>query len=249
MLKKLVRTLFSSVGFELRRTSHKHNNIPDASFYKPLFSPWLGFGEFRAFYEDAKPHTLLSPERCYVLYTLAKQALNLSGTWYECGIYKGGSARMLARILQDIGHNRTWLRLFDTFTGMPQTDLCKDYHRANQFFETSLEHVIKVVQSSNPQIPPNIDFRKGLIPETFQGLENDRIALCHVDLDIYRSISDCCGFVYPRLLIGGCMVFDDYGFPSCPGAREGVDAYFQQKPEIPLVLPTGQAIIIKLPCD
>jgi O-methyltransferase len=132
---------------------------------------------------------------------------------------------------------------------MPQTDSSKDYHGAKQFSETSLERVLQVVQSANLQIPPNIDFRKGLIPETFQGLENDRIAFCHVDLDIYRSISDCCEFVYPRLLTGGYMVFDDYGFPSCPGAREAVDAYFQQKPEIPLVLPTGQAIIIKLPCD
>jgi len=46
---------------------------------------------------------------------------------------------------------------------------------------------------------------------------------------------------------GGCMIFDDYGFPSCPGARRAVDEAFADKPEIPLCLPTGQCMVVKLP--
>lgn len=74
----------------------------------------------------------------------------------------------------------------------------------------------------------------------------DRIAFAHIDLDIYQSILDSCRFIYPRLSPGGVIVFDDYGFMSCPGAREAVDRFFADKLEIPLVLPTGQAIVIKL---
>lgn len=41
------------------------------------------------------------------------------------------------------------------------------------------------------------------------------------------------------------MLFDDYGFPTCPGARQAVDEFFDDKPETPLVLPTKQAIVNK----
>jgi len=65
-------------------------------------------------------------------------------------------------------------------------------------------------------------------------------------VDIYQSIHDCCHHIYPRLSPGAMMVFDDYGFPSCPGARKAVDEFFHDKPERPLVLPTAQAIVIRL---
>lgn len=88
---------------------------------------------------------------------------------------------------------------------------------------------------------------QGFIPETFNGLEQQRIAFTHVNVDIYRSVVDCCGFIYLRLVAGSFMVFDDYGFNSYPGARAAVDGFFADKSECPLVLPTGQAVVIKLP--
>jgi len=43
------------------------------------------------------------------------------------------------------------------------------------------------------------------------------------------------------------MVFDDYGMASCTGARMAIDEYFKGKPEVPLVLHSGQAMVVKLP--
>ena len=37
---------------------------------------------------------------------------------------------------------------------------------------------------------------------------------------------------------GAVIVYDDYGFPTCPGARKAVDDFFADKPEMPLVLTT-----------
>ena len=65
-------------------------------------------------------------------------------------------------------------------------------------------------------------------------------------MDIYKSVIDCCEFIYPRLLKGGVLIFDDYGFRSCPGAKKAVDYFFRDKIEVPLILPTGQAIIFKI---
>jgi O-methyltransferase len=44
-------------------------------------------------------------------------------------------------------------------------------------------------------------------------------------------------------------VFDDYGLPSCPGARAAVDEYFLGTGMQPLVLATGQAIVFKSPTE
>jgi O-methyltransferase len=39
------------------------------------------------------------------------------------------------------------------------------------------------------------------------------------------------------------MVCDDYGFASCPGARKAVDEYFSGRADVPIELPSGQALI------
>jgi len=43
------------------------------------------------------------------------------------------------------------------------------------------------------------------------------------------------------------MLFDDYGFRSCPGARRAIDEFFESKPESVVLVPTGQALIIRQP--
>ena len=213
--------------------------IPDHELYLPLFSPWLAQGEFQSFYGLAAAKTLISPDRCYILYTLLKQAIHVEGDIWECGIYKGGTAAMMASILKKHG---AWkkLFLFDTFEGMPDTNVEKDFHQKGDFSDTSLEAVKEYIQESELCI-----FRKGFIPETFAGLESKKIALAHIDVDIYQSILDCLQFIWPRLSFGGFIVFDDYGFPSCPGARASVDEFFLAKACCPLCLPTGQALVFK----
>ena len=231
------------LGFELRRgqagPTHGGHPIPDADLYRPLFSPWFGQGEFRRYYEIAAPKTLVSPDRCYVIQTLLKQAMHVAGDVWECGVYKGGTAAMMATILKEHGPSKR-LYLFDTFEGMPETDAEKDCHKKGDFSDTTLEAVSSYVGNEERCV-----MRKGLIPETFAGLESAQIAFAHIDVDIYKSILDCLEFIWPRLSLGGFMVFDDYGFPSCPGARAAVDEFFRQGPCVPLCLPTGQGLIFK----
>jgi O-methyltransferase len=47
------------------------------------------------------------------------------------------------------------------------------------------------------------------------------------------------------MVSGGFIIFDDYGMPSCPGARAAVDQFFADKPEKPLALHTGQALVFR----
>jgi O-methyltransferase len=221
------------------RIDQPYDNIPDRAFYDGVFSPWLGYGEFGALFARMRPHTRVSAERAWVLYSLARQALALDGVFYEAGVFRGGTALMLAELLRTAGGCHE-LHLFDTFAGMPTTDARRDLHKAGDFSNTSLDTVRASVGADE-----FIHYHPGLVPETFAGREADRIAFAHVDLDIHRSILDSCEFIYPRLLPGGFIVFDDYGFMSCPGARQAVDEFFAARPEVPLVLPTGQAVVFR----
>lgn len=150
---------------------------------------------------------------------------------------------MLARLLSEYTrYQGNQLHLFDTFEGMPETDERLDIHADGDFADCSLERVEERVRNFGTGL---VELHQGLIPETFSGLESHRIAFAHIDVDIFRSVQDCCEFIYPRLVPGGFMVFDDYGFESCPGTRRAVDDYFVHRPEFPLVLPTGQALVFK----
>ncbi len=225
----------------LRRLGRRSGaEAQDASraLYRPLYSPWLDPGGFGREYESVRSLTLVDAPRCWVLFSLALQARHLPGEIWECGVYRGGTARLLARAAIE---SRRTLRLFDTFEGMPPSDPEKDWHRQGDFSDTSLDSVRKSVDYEHALL------HKGRIPETFHELGSAEVALAHIDVDLYQSVLDCCSFIYPRLTIGGFLVFDDYGWPTCVGARMAVDEFFHDKPEVPLVLPTGQAIVTRLP--
>jgi O-methyltransferase len=241
---------FKSSNIEKQRVTtetpeNKYANIPDASLYKtfvsewPFFLPWLAEGEFSNFSKIAIKKSLVSKERLYILYTLLNQAIGVEGYIWECGVYKGGTAAMMAAIIASKKSSKK-LYLFDTFEGMPETNLDKDIHLKGDFSDASLDEVRRYIGHESICF-----FRQGIIPESFLGLEYQKIAFAHIDLDIYQSIIDSLDFIWPRLTTGGFLLFDDYGFASCPGAREAVDKFFTDKLCIPLCLPTGQAIVYK----
>jgi O-methyltransferase len=217
-----------------------HEMLRDEEFYRPHFSPWEGLGAFKDVMATVAAHSTLSPERVWVLYSLAQQARHLPGTFWECGVYRGGSATVLERVASS--EPGKCLRLFDTFCGTPPINPARDFQKEGTFSDTSLEQVKDVVGRHD-----HIVYHSGFIPETFEGLEAERISIAHIDVVQYQSVMDCCSFIYPRVSQGGFIVFDDYGFRTCPGARAAVDEFFSDKPERPLVLPTRQAIVFKLP--
>lgn len=184
-------------------------------------------------------YTAVTWPRCYVLYQLARNAAQLPGNAAEVGVYQGGSARILTEVFSDAGKT---VKLFDTFEGMPRVDAGLDLHKEGDFNDTSVEKVEKQLEGL-----ANFQIFKGLFPETGKPVESENFCMAHVDVDIYKSAKDCCEFFYPKLVSGGVMVFDDYGEPTCPGARKAVDEFFENKPETAVYVPTGQCLVFKLP--
>ena len=208
--------------------------------YRPVlfpvtYNPYMIDERFKELYGSRDDtHELLSLQSYWYLYVSVKRCLKVAGEFWECGVYRGGSAQFI----REAAPGKV-LRLFDTFCGMPQCDPERDpVHAKGDFDDTSLERVKTRVGVFA------VDYHKGDIPATFEGLEDKKIAFAHVDVDIYKSVKDCCEFIWPRLEQGGMILFDDYGHPTCPGARLAVDEYFDGV-TVPVNLYTGQAMVFK----
>lgn len=170
--------------------------------------------------------SIVSQDRLAVVY---RECMKTTGEVWECGVYKGGSAKALSSLGRVT-------RLFDTFIGMPDSSDKDNYHKRGDFGDISYDDTINNLKA------PNVHIYPGFIPNTFAGLENKKIGFAHVDVDIYQSILDCCKFITPRLKVGGIIIFDDYGLPSCAGVKIACDEYYGDQIE---PLPLKQARFIK----
>ncbi len=198
---------------------------------------WQHAEEFLRRYPATKDKTLVSIDRCFMLWQLARHAATLPGDFAEIGVYQGGTAHLVAGACP----GKT-LHLFDTFGGMPVSDPSIDHHVAGDFDDTSLESVQAYLSDC-----PNVVFHPGLFPETARGLEDLRFAYVYVDVDIYRSVRDCLEFFYPRMVPGGVLVLDDYEWPHCEGVKVALTEFMADKPEVPIITARYQCTVIRQP--
>lgn len=214
-----------------------------------IFTPWF---EKEATSDFA--HTLsavravgplvVSPDRCYMLYQFALRALALPGDMAECGVYTGGTAQLISSVIAESKQLHKGFHLFDSFSGMPaESSPKRDYHSPGDFSDTSLARVKDRLRQY-----PFCEFHPGFMPATFDTVADiQQYSFVHVDVDIYPSVKVCCEWFWPRMVSGGVMIFDDYGFyPYRFAAKAAADEYFSQRIEKPIALPTGQAFVIKI---
>lgn len=224
-MKNLLKDVLRSFGYELKSLS-----CPKRCWEQDM--------EFMSLYHAVRGKTLLDIVSCHVLYQLARNARILAGDVAEVGVYWGGSAKLLAKAMMP--YEKT-IHLFDTFRGLPEPHEQYDRYRRGAFSDTSLEGVEHFLKDC-----PHTRIYPGVFPQTASPLKDTRFCLVHVDIDIYPSALDCCRFFYPRLTEKGVMIFDDYGYPSCPGVEKAVNDFFEEKIETPIYLPTGQCVVIKV---
>jgi O-methyltransferase len=248
-MKALLKSMFARLGYRITRLDRAN---PDAKVaaglspsecygyfqtFCPIFQPWLGYKDFAVAMEGVREKTLVSPDRCYQLWKFAQHARQLPGDFLECGVFRGGTALLLVRTLMQ---GKLWL--FDSFEGLPSASKEKgDHYQRGDFGDTSLSAVIALLKP----YAANVEIKQGWIPASFAGLEHLHFSFAHVDVDLYEPALECCHFIWPRLVSGGVMIFDDYGFPACRGERTAVDAFFAEKSQPVIALPTGQALVIK----
>lgn len=178
-------------------------------------------------------------ERKFALINLLKLTHKLSGDIAECGAYEGATACMIADELRRAGVSRK-IHLFDSFEGLSEPG-----EKDGTFWSTGGLLADENKARQNLAGFSNAAFYRGWIPERFPEVDDRTFAMVHIDVDLYQPTLDSLAFFYPRMVKGGLIVCDDYGFTTCPGAREAMDSFFEQMPESVVHLPTGQGLVLK----
>jgi len=197
--------------------------------------PWNDVEEFRIRMSEIKQHTLVTEDRCFNIYQYAKYAGSKKGDIAEVGVYRGGTGMLLAKTCP----SKT-VHLFDTFSGMPQVDPVVDRVREKDFSDTSLE-AVKIFLSCCD----NAVLHPGLFPNSARTIPDGLFCFVHVDVDIFKSVKDCLEFFYDKMVAGGIIMFDDYGWRSCPGVKLALEEFLIEREEFPIITSQSQCMIIK----
>lgn len=186
--------------------------------------------EFSRLYRKIRTHTMCSNARLRGLHRGVKYILNnnIPGDLVECGCARGGSAALMGLTLaQANAHRRLWL--FDTFEGLPApTSGDPDFEIADLFTGTCVG-TIEDVQSlfKNLSVEKDVQLIKGLFQDTIPSVGIKQIALLHIDGDWYESVKTCLENLFDKVVPGGIVQFDDYGYWQ--GARKAVDEFFAKR--------------------
>lgn len=162
-------------------------------------------------------------------------ANHLEGSNAEVGVYKGGTAYLIA---QQSPNKK--LYLFDTFEGMPGVMPEIDKHHKGDFKDTSIREVYELLKEFY-----NFSLHPGIFPETSNVVPtNELFSFVHLDCDIYDSVKQSLEFFRPKMVSGGIILIDDYNEPNCPGAKLAVDEFMEEIDKKISAYCQSQAVII-----
>jgi hypothetical protein len=191
-----------------------------------LISP----SEFSSLYRRVRRHTMCSPARLRALHQGVKYVVQnrLDGDLVECGCARGGSAALMALTLRRLGQRRD-LWLFDTFEGLPAPTADDPDYEIAELFTGSCRGQLDEVRElfGRYEVADGVQFVKGLFQDTLPLSRLDRIALLHIDGDWYESVRVCLETLYDKVVPGGIIQFDDYGYWK--GARKAVDEFLARR--------------------
>ena len=112
---------------------------------------------------------------------------------------------------------------FDSFEGLPETDIEEDGIFRTGSFCTSKSDFLKIVKQKTGLDLDNDHIIKGFYSDslTTELLERmPKVGMVHIDVDLYSSTMEVLEFIKPLLVVGTVLIFDDwYCFP--PGANKG----------------------------
>lgn len=167
---------------------------------------------------------------------------SLEGDIVECGVGRGRS--MIAILALQQFYKATQERevyALDSFEGFPEPSVEDQSYRApkkgewsrspNNQFNYSIENLKIILEKADLPIK-ECTIVKGFFEKTTRSLTVDKIAILHLDGDLYESIKQPLKNLSDKVIIGGIIVIDDYTLDdpnksgeAFPGARKAVDEF------------------------
>lgn len=245
----LVRRVLNRLGldiYRLRRTSLAGYTYEP---YRPpaTYAPWRDDVAFQKVFRRIQGYTFVDEYRCYELWSLVAESAKLeAGALLEVGVWRGGTGGLIAARAQQMGI-REPVYLCDTFAGVVKAGpFDQTFYRGGEHADTSaatVRHLLTRILGLD-----NFLILQGIFPDETSSQIPDSVCFrfAHIDVDTYQSARDATEWLWERLVPGGMIVFDDYGFKYC----EGVTRYVQElraRPELMMLHNlNGHAVVIRL---
>ena len=173
-------------------------------------------------------------------YEIYKKIFNVKGDVVECGVFKGAS---LIRLLtfRDLYENSKKRKVygFDAFGKFPRPKNKKILTKKNdtKFAKNhdtkigigisvqKLKHYINKKNITNYQLIKG-DVNK-TVPDFIKKNKKIKIALLHLDLDIYEPTFNVLNYLYKYVVRNGIILLDDYS--HIKGATKAINDFFKNK--------------------
>jgi O-methyltransferase len=243
--KVAIQNFIERCGFHISRIE-RPDLYPNYERVYPTatFSPWNTNAEFDAAFSKIAGATLVDKYRCFELWMLVEQAAKLkNGAIIEIGVWRGGTAALIAMQAKNC---KIEDKVFacDTFTGVVKAGPQDQTYVGGEHSDTGCSLVETFIHTTLGL--DNVEILEGIFPEdTGKAVENLQFRLCHIDVDVYQSAKDISDWIWDRMVPGGIIVHDDYGFPTCTGITRYVDEQMLLEDRLVFHNLNGHAIIIK----
>jgi hypothetical protein len=236
-----------------RKFDGRANYAPDDAIERLLEAHFERFSlsplEIAKNFQVYARRTLL--KRFVAHYELFRMTKDLPGDIVELGVYRGASLMTWANLLEvhNMGDRQKQVFGFDNFRGFTAFDAKdgKEDRRVGKVqdgfdaavFEPMLEDAIRIYDQDR-FVPhkPRVRLVKGDVEKTVPRFVREhpglRISLLHFDCDMYRPTKVGLEQLWPLVVPGGVVLFDEYGIRPWEGESRAVDEYF-----------AGQAILLK----
>lgn len=169
----------------------------------------------------------------YFLHAI-KPLNNIEGIFVELGFGKGDSASTIVSLMEQkmIKVRDSWF--FDSFEGFPSPSKEDLIHGDNVAIEGRLKFPIdkaNEVSKSVDKLKAKGTVVKGYFEHTLLNTSTlDRIAVLHLDCDLYSSYRTGLNALFDLVVPGGVILFDEYKsqrqFSRYPGASKAIDEFF-----------------------
>lgn len=183
-------------------------------------------------------------------YELFKRVIDLPGDIVEGGVFKGSGVLYWAKLIQIFNPlSRRKVIGFDTFDGFPEaashqyeTERATELVRESAYEPISPEEIMLLAQSQT--LDPRVELVKGnavsTIPHYVKANPGVRLALLNLDFDTYDATAAALEYLYPLVVPGGIIIFDEYGVRGF-GESDAVDEFFRHTHVDLRVLPWTQS--------
>lgn len=240
--ERVIDSLARRLGLQVSRLSSLHERFPVEASERDKNA-----------IRGLRPFTMTSSERLWSLLNAVRYVVHedLPGDFVECGVWRGGSVMAMAEELKrlKVTNRRIWL--YDTFAGMTDpTDV--DVESVSGASAVAMLEETPVGDGNNvwcvagrADVETNVRstgypfenfiFVEGDVAQTLQVSAPEQVSVLRLDTDWYESTRVCLEVLYPRLVVGGVCILDDYG--HWQGARKAVDDYFEQQGHRPFMHP------------